>query len=152
MNPVLQVPLNRTGRWPVSWGIPPESVIREELKKVTLLIREVTKLQGGLFVVDQSKLDIFRTDITNLADTTWGPDRVTGLTINSLWYGRVPIAGRYPGDPRITVEDVIANIGDFKPSTFIEVWTSSIVIGWDEKFPELGDIWRPIFITYVREQ
>lgn len=152
MDPVVQALLDRTGRWPASWKNPSEQEIKQGLKKVILLIRDVTRKGEKLFAIDQSKLDIYNTDITNLTDTSWGPEEVKGLKVSSLWYGRVPIGNHYAGDPHITVEDVIANLGEFKLGTLVEVWTSGIKIDFDGEHPEFGDIWRPIFITYVRER
>ncbi len=148
MDSELQALLDRTGRWPVSWKNPSEQEIKKGLLKVTLLIRDVTKKPEKLYAIDQSKLDIYNTDITNLADTSWGLEEVKGLKVSSLWYGRVPIGNHYAGDPNVTVEDVIANLGEFTPNTLVEVWTRSVKIDEDEKF---GAVWRPIFITYVRE-
>ena len=149
MDSVLQALLNRTGRWPASWKNPSEQEIKKTLRKITLLIRDVTKRSEKLFAINQDKLDIYNTDITNLVDTSWGPEEVRGLKVSSLWYGRVPIGNHYAGDPHVTVEDVIANLGEFTPNTLVEVWTRSVKIDEDEK---LGAVWRPIFITYVREQ
>ena len=149
MDSELQALLDRTGRWPASWKNPSEQKIRKDLQRVTLLIRDVTRKGEKLFAIDQSKLDIYNTDITNLADTSQLPGEVKGLKVSSLWYGRVPIGNNWAGDPNVTVEDVIANLGEFTPNTFVEVWTRSVKIDEDEK---LGTVWRPIFITYVREQ
>src|SRR3989344_8061208 len=132
MDYVLQALLNRPGRRPASWNNPSEPEIKKGLEKVTLLIRGGGS-KGKLFAIDKKRLDIYNTDIANLADTRQLPGEIKGLKVISLWYGRIPIGNHYAGDIHVTVEDGIANLGEFTPNTFVEVWILGAKIDCDEE-------------------
>ena len=143
--------LNRSSRWPAGWEIPSEDEIRRVLKDVTLLIRTLNDDGRRLFVIDQSKLDIYQTDVTNLADTSWGPEEIKGLKVRYAYPGCVPIGRHWAGDLHVTVEDIVANLNveDLTPGTLVEVSRRYVKIDYDEK---LGGIWQVIFLSYERER
>ena len=142
-----------SGRWPPDHNIPSAEQIRKILKDVTLLISVPIDDEGEenrLHAILTDKIDIYRTDITNLADASWEPGDVKSLRVRFAWQGRVPIGQRWAGDDIITVEDIFANIGveDLKPGTLVGVCTRFVKIDNDET---LGGIWRPTFLIYDRE-
>lgn len=148
MDAVAERLVSRRGRWPKSWDNPAEPEIRRGLERVTLLLRKGGP-EGKLFAINKQELDIYETDIANFADTSHTPGEVSGLKVASLWYGSVPIGNHWAGDIHVTVEDVIANLGEFTPDSLVEVWIWGAKIGEHEK---LGRVWHPIFITYLKEK
>ena len=143
-----------SGRWPLDWGVPSIDRIQQALCGITLLVRMKNsgRPHSGeyLCAVCLNKLDIYETNIVNHADIKWRTKEIKGLKVRFAYPAVVPIAGRYPGDLHVTLEDIFANISieDLPNGTFIEVFTRFVKIDIDEK---LGKIWRPIILVYDKE-
>jgi hypothetical protein len=139
---------NARSVWPQDWGIPSEERMRQVLVDSHLLIR----VDDELHVIDPASIpDIYNTDIGNQPSVKWNKEVVRGLKVRHAFYGRVPRAGRWAGDFKVSVEDVFANVdGDLeKKGTFVEVQQKMVKITEEEG---IGAVWRPIFIVYERER
>ncbi len=140
-----------SGRWPQSQDIPSLAVIKKKLKDMTVLIRVGEGRKARLRAIDLKKVDVYETNITNLADVVCLPQEVKGLRVRFPYRAIIPRGQHWAGDFRATIEDIFANIhvDDLPRGTLIEVSTSDVKIADDR---ELGRVWQPIILVYDRER
>lgn len=142
-----------SGRWPEGWHIPSEKEMRKVLQNITLLIRvENQKNEDtSLHAINLDKLDLYNTNITCEGDVTWRHRQVKGLKMRFAYPAYIPVADRYAGDLRVTVEDIFANMATvdlLRPRTLVEVFTRFVRIEFDSR---LGRVWRPIILVYDKD-
>lgn len=129
-----------------------EKRIHEVLKTLTILVRTPESEGRRLFALDNSKLDIYLTDLMSRPSVFLVGEEIRGLRVRAIWRAIVERNGRWAGDPRITVKDIF-NGFTFeqlsRPNTFVEAdGPGHIDI---EHHPDFGPVWRPLMVLYEKE-
>lgn len=129
-----------------------EKRIRKVLKTLTILVRTPESEGRRLFAIDNSKLDIYQTNLLNYPSIVFVGEEVRGLKVCTIWRAIVERNGRWAGDPCITVKDIFNGFTLeqlSRPNTFVEPdGPGHIDI---EHHPDFGPIWRPLMVLYEKE-